>query len=175
MAGRVSVAARIVLFVSSYAPLLILFAVLKSFGPGWPTRVCVIVGVGSVALLILGWMITQRTLAFNYLDFQGARSRDADVMAYVVSYVVPFAAATNADDPATRWALAVFAALIAVLYIRAAVFYVHPLLLLAGIHVYEATHQGVPVIVLTRQRHLRQQSRLQTVRIAPNVYAEVNR
>lgn len=94
-----SVAARIVLFVSSYAPLLILFAVLKSFGPGWPSRFCVIVGIGSVALLIVGWMVTQRTLAFNYLEFEGARSRDADVMAYVVSYVVPFAAATNADDP----------------------------------------------------------------------------
>ncbi|MBI5341591.1 MAG: hypothetical protein HZB45_28260 [Mycolicibacterium rufum] len=175
MTGTVSVVARGVLFVSSYAPLLILFAVLKSFGPGWPSRVCVIVGLGSVALLIVGWMVTQRKLSFNYLEFQGARSRDADVMAYVVSYVVPFAAATNADDPATRWALALFAALIAVLYIRAAVFCVHPLLLLAGIHVYEATHDGVPTIVLTRQRHLRQQCRLQVVRIAPNVYAEVHR
>jgi len=170
-----SVVARIVLFVSSYAPLLILFAVLKSFGPGWPSTVCVTVAVASIVLLVVGWLVTQRTFSFNYLEFEGARSRDADVMAYVVSYVVPFAAATNADDTATRWALALFATLIAVLYIRAAVFYVHPLLLLAGIHVYEATRDGVPVIVLTRQRHLRQKCQLQVVRIGPNVYSEVHR
>jgi hypothetical protein len=170
-----SVVARIVLFVSSYAPLLILFAVLKSFGPGWPSTVCVTVGIVSIVFLVIGWMATQKNLAFNYLTFEGARSRDADVMAYVVSYVVPFAAATNADDTATRWALALFAVLIAMLYIRAAVFYVHPLLLLAGIHVYEATHDGVPVVVLTRQRHLRQQTQLKVIRIGPNVYSEVRR
>ena len=92
-------------------------------------------------------------------------------MAYVVSYVVPFAAATN-QDGATRWALALFAALIAVLYVRSGVFYVHPMLLLAGIHVYEAARNGVPVIVLTRQRHLRQSSSLKVVSIALNVYLE---
>lgn len=99
-----SVVARIVLFVSSYAPLLILFAVLRSFGPGWPSTVCVAVGVASIVLLVVGRVVTQCTLGFNYREFEGARSRDADVMAYVVSYVVPFAAATNADDTATRWA-----------------------------------------------------------------------
>jgi hypothetical protein len=40
----VSWLARGVLFVSSYAPLLFLFAILESFGPGWPSRVCGIVG-----------------------------------------------------------------------------------------------------------------------------------
>ena len=88
-----------------------------------------------------------------------------------IRIVVPFAAATK-QDAATRWALALFAAMIAVLYIRSTVFYVHPLLLLAGIHVYEASRNGVPVILLTRQRYLRQRCDLTVVSIGLNVYLE---
>jgi hypothetical protein len=165
--------ARVVLFVSSYAPLLFLFALLESFGPGWPSRVCILVGALSIAALGVLWWLLRTQLAPVHARFEGARSRDADVMAYVVSYVVPFAAATDTTDDATRWALAVFAALIAVLYIRSAVYYVHPLLLLFGIHVYEATRNGVPVVVLTRQRHLRQVSNLRVVSIGTNVYLEI--
>ncbi|BCP04551.1 hypothetical protein MINTM019_20070 [Mycobacterium paraintracellulare] len=94
-------------------------------------------------------------------------------MAYVVSYVVPFAAAANTTDANSRWALALFAAMIALLYIRSAVFYVHPLLLLVGVHVYEGSRDGVPVVILTRQRYLRQQCHLRVVRISQNVYSEV--
>lgn len=163
--------ARVVLFVSSYAPLLFLFAVLKSFGHGWPTNVCVGVAIGSVVALIGMWRLIRTQMSVDNATFTGARSRDSDVMAYVVSYVVPFAAATNTDH-ATRWGLALFAAIIAALYVRSAVFYVHPLLLLTGIHVYEAARNEVPVIVLTRQRYLRQSCNLRVVNLGLNVYLE---
>jgi hypothetical protein len=163
---------RGILFVSSYAPLLVLFAVLESFGHGWPSRLCLIVAAVSVAALG-GMLVLLRTTSSPVSDaFEGARSRDADVMAYVVSYVVPFAAATDKTDEATRVALAVFACLVAVLYIRSSVYYVHPLLLLFGIHVYEATRHDVPVIILTRRRQLRQSTNLRVISIGDNVYME---
>lgn len=96
-----SFAARVVLFVSSYAPLLILFAVLHSFGAGWPRTACFAIGVVSISLLLVGWVALHKTLAFNFETFEGARTRDADVMSYVATYVVPFAAAANASDTAT--------------------------------------------------------------------------
>lgn len=166
-----SVLARVVLFVSSYAPLLVLFAVLRSFGPGWPTTVCLSVAVVSVIALFVMWLLIKTRMSVDNATFTDAKSRDSDVMAYVVSYVVPFAAATNTDH-ATRWGLALFALIIAVLYVRSAVFYVHPLLLLVGIHVYEAARNDVPVIVLTRQRYLRQSCSLRVVSLGLNVYLE---
>lgn len=166
-----SLLARCVLFVSSYAPLLFLFALLDSFGTTG-SQICVLVGAVSVAALGVLWYCLRSRLQPEQVRIEGARSRDGDVMAYVVSYVVPFAAATDKTDNATRAALAVFAALIAVLYVRSAVYYVHPLLLLAGVHVYEATRDGVPVVVLTGQRHLRQSCNLRVVNIGPNVYVE---
>lgn len=166
-----SVLARAVLFVSSYAPLLFLFAILESFGAGWPSYVCSGLAVLSVIALCTMWLTMRTRLATDNVTFTDARSRDSDVMAYVVTYVVPFAAATT-DDLSTRWGLALFATIIAVLYIRSAVFYVHPLLLLAGIHVFEASRNGVPVVVLTRQRHLRQDCSLSVVSLSHNVYLE---
>lgn len=167
-----TVVGRIILFASSYAPLLFLFTALESFGPGWPSRLCFIVGALSIAALGCLLALLRASSSPETDTFHEARSRDADVMAYVVSYVVPFAAATDATDEATRIALAMFAGLVAVLYIRSSVYYVHPLLLLFGIHVYEATRHEVPVIVLTRRRHLRQDADLRVISIGDNVYME---
>lgn len=167
-----TVMTRTVLFVSSYAPLLFLFALLESFGNGWASRLCAVIGAISIVALGLIWWILGTQLQPEQDQFEGSRSRDSDVMAYVVSYVVPFAAITDKGHDSTRLALVVFAGLIAVLYIRSAVYYVHPLLLLAGIHVYEASRHDVPVVVLTRQRYLRQTCTLRVINIGPNVYVE---
>lgn len=167
-----TVVGRTILFVSSYAPLLFLFAALESFGSGWPSRLCFLIGVVSIAALGILLVLLRTTSAPETDTFKGARSRDADVMAYVVSYVVPFAAATDKADQATRLALVMFAGLVAVLYIRSSVYYVHPLLLLFGIHVYEATRHDVPVIILTRERQLRQSTDIRVINIGDNVYME---
>lgn len=166
-----SVTGRLILFVSSYAPLLLLFAILRSFGDGWPSIVCGVVAILSVVALGAVWWLLLLRSTVDFGEFTGARSRDVDVMAYFVTYVVPFAA-VGSSDHRTRVALVVFAVIIAILYVRSAVFYVHPLLLLAGYHVYAATRGDVPVIVITRQQHLRQTSRLRIIRVSVNVYLE---
>lgn len=169
-----TVTARLVLFVSSYAPLLALFAILDSFGPGWPSVVCAAAAAVSVVALWVVWNLLGRS-AGDWLPLESSRNRDADVMAFFVTYVVPFAAAQDANGR-TRIALGVFALVIAALYVRSAIFYVHPLLLLVGYHVFEATTPaGIPIILVTRQRHLRQRDKVWTTLIAPAVYLEKTR
>lgn len=169
-----TVIARLVLFVSSYAPLLALFAILDSFGQGWPSMVCAAAAAVSVFALWVVWNLVGRS-AGDWLQLESSRNRDSDVMAFFVTYVVPFAAAQDANGR-TRIALGVFALVIAALYVRSAIFYVHPLLLLAGYHVFEATTPaGIPIILVTRQRHLRQRDKVWTTLIAPAVYLEKKR
>ncbi len=169
-----TVAARLVLFASSYAPLLALFAILDSFGQGLPSIICAAVAAGSVVALVVVWAMAG-SAAGNWLELTSSRSRDSDVMAFFITYVVPFAAAQDATGR-TRVALLVFAVVIAALYVRSAIFYVHPLLLLAGYHVFEATTPaGVPIILITRQRYLRQNDTLWTTQIAPAVHLEKKR
>ena len=169
-----TVTARLVLFVSSYAPLLALFAILDSFGPGWPSVLCAIVATVSVLALWVVWTLVGRS-AGNWLVLVASRNRDSDVMAFFVTYVVPFAAAQDANAR-TRIALSVFAVVIAALYVRSAIFYVHPLLLLCGYHVFEATTEaGIPITLVTRQRYLRQRDTVWTTLIAPAVFLEKKR
>lgn len=165
--------ARLVLFVSSYAPLFVLFAVLRSFGRGWPEVLCYAVAALGVLGLVTVWLLATRSAAdFHHLT--GSRSRDAEVLSYLVGYVVPFAAVDASTH--TRIALGVFAVLLAALYLRAAVFYIHPLLLIAGLHVFDATtDSGVPLIVLTRRRVLPQVQTIRAVTIAPGVLVERGR
>lgn len=165
--------ARLVLFVSSYAPLLVLFAVLDSFGRGWPSIVCASVAALSVAALIGVWRALG-SLAPDNLRLSSSRSRDADVMAYFVSYVVPFAALEATTR--TKIALGLFAVILAALYLRASIFYIHPLLLIVGYHVYDAvTEAAVPVTVVTRQRFLTQHEVLWAAAVGPSVYVERRR
>jgi hypothetical protein len=169
-----TVTARLVLFVSAYAPLLALFAILDSFGRGWPSVLCACVAIVSVLALVVFWSLMGRS-AGNWITLTSSRSRDGDVMAFFVSYVVPFAAAQDAQVR-TRVALGLFAIIIAALYVRSAVFYTHPLLLLAGYHIHEAaTAAGVPVVVITRRRYLRQNETIWTCLISPDVYREKGR
>ena len=164
-------AARLVLFVSAYAPLLALFAILDSFGPGWPSVLCAAVAVLGVVGLLGVWTLVGRS-AGDWQVLASSRNRDPDMMAFFVTYVVPFAAAQDASGR-TRIALGVFAVVVAALYVRSSIFYVHPLLLLAGYHVFEATTQaGIPVILITRRRYLRQRETAWTTLVAPAVYLE---
>ncbi|MBF4514152.1 hypothetical protein ITJ66_16825 [Plantibacter sp. VKM Ac-2885] len=163
--------AKVVLFASSYAPLLALFWLLNSFGDPW-SRFAGGAAVISVVLLLGVWLLLTRTSSVDIVDFTEARNRDSDVMSYVVSYVVPFAAAASDIDEGARWALVLFAVLIGVLYVRSAVFYVHPLLLMVGIHAYEVSLNGTPAMLLSRRRHIGQTERISVVEIGTNVYAE---
>lgn len=166
-----TVAARLVLFVSSYSPLLFLFAILDSLGRGWASIICASVAGVSIALLVAVWLLLLRG-AGDWLPLKNSKSQDKEVMSFFVTYVVPFAAAQDGSSK-SRWALLLFAVIVAALYLRSAIFYIHPLLLLAGYHVLDATTElDTPVTVLTRRRSVRQRERLWTVRIALGVYVE---
>lgn len=163
--------ARLVLFISSYAPLLALFAILDSFGRGWPSIVCGVLAFASVAGLLIVWKVASGGKS-DWQHLRQSHNRDADVMAYFVSYIIPFAA-VDSPDIHTRIALGVFAIIVAGLYLQASEFYIHPLLLLVGFHVFDATtDKDIPVIVVTRRRFLPQADDMWAVPMSPSVYLE---
>jgi hypothetical protein len=127
--------ARTVLFVSAYAPLLALFAILDSFHRPWAAWTCA--GVAAVGLILLAvfWHVAKKGPAEGVTVVRVTR-RDEDVLAFFVTYVVPFAVAP-VDSDRVAFALLFFLALVGLLYLRAGIFRVHPVLLLCGVHLYE--------------------------------------
>ncbi len=83
--------AQLIMFVSSYAPLLIVFALLDTFGKGIPTVVCVALAALSGLALALVFRIA-RSINPRTAGLSDVRPRDSDAIAYVVTYLVPFIA-----------------------------------------------------------------------------------
>lgn len=161
-----------VLFLSSYAPLFGVLALLDTFGRGWPSIICLglmVAGIVAPAgLLAIGERLQPQTLRVST-----ARARDADVVAYIVSYLVPFAFQPGSTTR-QQAALGVFFLLVAVLYVHAELFYINPLLALAKYRLYEVvTPRGASVVVLTKRRFIRPETSMTARRLSDYVYVEV--
>lgn len=163
--------AQAILFTSSYAPLLFVFALLDSFGPGLPSILCATVGAGSILGL---WVIFRCVpdLGTSLVTIRTARPRDEDIMAYVVTYLLPFLGLAT-DTGRQQVALLLFVLVVAVLYIRARLFYVNPLLSFVGYRLFDVTSdEGRPVILLTKREYIRQGTELHAHRVSNYVFVE---
>jgi hypothetical protein len=163
--------AQFALFLSSYSPLFAVFALLDSFGAGWPTQICIGLAAAGVLLPVLVFLAARR-LAPQSLHVESAQVRDGDALAYIATYLVPFAAvaATTARE---RGALGLFVLLIAVLYVRSGLFYINPLLALVGYRLFQiTTPAGASVVLLTRRRFLRSGIDVNARRLGEYVYWE---
>jgi hypothetical protein len=167
-----TVLARFGLFLSSYAPLFGVFSLLDSFGPGIPTVVCIVLTV--IGMLLPFVVLTgTRSLVGQDLPVKDTQIRDGDVLAYIATYLVPFAAIT-ATTGRERGALGLFVFLIAVIYIRSELFYINPLLALAGFRLFQVgTTDGASVVLLSRKRFLGSNITLKARRLSDYVYWEV--
>lgn len=155
------------LFLSSYAPLFGLLA-LRSYD-----RSCTVFWI-SVSLLALsigsfGIFLRAASRSPKYaVAVVSVEHRSADVAGYAVTYLLPFLAVFEGG-----WrdvlALAVFIALIGVIYVNSGMLYVNPLLALLGYHLLlvrvttsgqdKAADELVPQYVLTKDRWLRRGQR----------------
>lgn len=166
-----TILAQFALFLSSYAPLFGVFALLDSFGPGWPTLVCVVLALLGPVVLAIVFAAAQR-LAPQSLRVEASQTRDGDALAYVATYLVPFAAITATTGRA-RGALALFFALIAVLYVRAELFYVNPLLAVVGYRLFQVTTPtGSSVVLLSKRHFMRPGITVSARRLSDYVYLE---
>jgi hypothetical protein len=163
--------AQALFFLSSYCPLFAVFALLGTFGSGVPTIICVcLAALGALLLPML--LLVNRHTAPQTLNIERASPRDADVLAYIASYLVPFASG-GAHTARERAAILIFIVLIGVLYVRTEMFYINPLLALAGYRVYAVeTPGGTPVALLGRRRFVPSHSVINAVRISDYVWRE---
>lgn len=166
-----TVLAQFLLFLSSYCPLLAVFALLDSFGSGWPSQVCA--GLAIIGLLIpIAVLLVARRIAPQSLHVESSQIRDGDALAYIATYLVPFAAIT-ATTARERGALGLFVFLIAVIYVRSELFYINPLLALVGYRLFQVTTPtGSSVVLLSGRRFLRSNIDLKARRLSDYVYWE---
>jgi len=162
-----------VLFASSFAPLLIVFALLQTFFHGWMNAILVAIAVVTVVCLSL-FLRAARRLQRTTIVIESASQRDGDTVGYVVTYLLPFAALA-VPSWQEKVALLLFVAIVAILYIRADLFYVNPILALAGYRLFDVDGEGGrPMIVLSKRRYLQRQTQIHLHSLSDYVFLEAD-
>lgn len=136
---------RILLFLSSYAPLFGLLA--------WRSRadtttwiVLAAIAIASLAGLLVV-VFTARDVEGARLHVQSALPKDAETLAYVATYLIPFLTLdlTKCED---RISFLVFMSVLGVIAVTSNTLFVNPVLSLIGYRSYEVTDQDNRVYFL---------------------------
>ena len=145
--------AKGLLFLSSFLPAFLIFTLLNwaKYGP-WALLPLLAGFVGILGLLaVLAWV---RTTVPIPLLVKSVHRKDAEALAYLVTYVLPFLSVNFSDLTSLAGFFVLFVTL-AIIYISADMLHVNPTLSLLGWHVYEVeTSAGYSHTVITRRRRL---------------------
>jgi hypothetical protein len=168
----VTALAQLGLFLSSYAPLFGVFALLDSFGTGAPSKACLGLTIVGLVSPVVVRPVVRRSVTPQDLHVETAVARDSDALAYIATYLVPFAAVTATTDR-ERIALAMFVFLIALLYVRGHLFYINPLFAIVGYRLFQVTTPaGASVTLLSRRPFLPAKCKVSARRLSDYVYWE---
>ncbi len=167
-----SVASRIMLFLSSYAPLLAILAIRN-----WDSRTVAVTLLGLAAVSCI-WLVAfigqARRLAPTSIEIGRATTKDGDLVSYIVSYLLPFLA-VDFTRPADVLSLSILLVVIGLLYVHSNLIYVNPLLAGFRLHLIEIEEtNGKVSILLSRRRYVRPDTRLRVVQAGDLLNLEVD-
>jgi hypothetical protein len=162
---------RVVLFLSSYAPLFLIIAV-----RGWGDGRYLAGGLALLALLsvvvLFVFLSSAQKLAADKIKVDSVVSRDGDAMSYIVTYLLPFLG-VKLSDPTDAASLGIVLLVIAILYVNSNMIYTNPVLNIAGYHVFEIQDaEGKTSALLCRRSYVRTGSDISVISIGDYVLLE---
>ena len=159
------------LLASAFSPLTVTMALVVSpFPTAWLNWVLAVVLALPVLLIPL---VIRTARKLGPMDFVPAkvRRRDADNLSLISSFILPISLALFAPDPTRTPASVVVLALLIVVYWRAGLQYLNPVLLVFGYHLYSVEQKnGTETFVLTRASFVSQTEGFRAYSIAPHIY-----
>lgn len=162
---------RILLFLSSYAPLLVILGIRDSFGHPAVSYALFVVAAVSVAGLA-AYLAVARRLAPNLVTVQASSTRDGEAMSYIVTYLLPFLG-LDSERPADQISLAVFLLVLAVLYVSSNLIHMNPMLNLFRYRILEIdASDGKRSILITRRSYIRPGTQVRSVSLSDSILLE---
>lgn len=131
--------ASIVIFVSGYAPLAWILAILDfDFGTGWfahPTTVGWIIGISLFSIFVL-WLTVRDLHGEVVVEVEEVEDRSHELLNYALPYVSSFAVGDVLSDPSNGLAVLAFLTLICAVSTSTQIVLINPLLALCGFGLY---------------------------------------
>lgn len=165
-----SVLTRLLLFLSSYFPLSLIFFVILIHEHRKIATGILVVGFGGLVWMLL-YLRKARALSGMQLKIAAFHRRDAEAMAYIVTYIIPFLVI-----PFHGWkegiALAIFFVVLGILYVNSNMIHINPMLNLFGYHLYEITAEDGGVHSLLARRTIRHKECINVVKLGDEILLE---
>jgi hypothetical protein len=127
------------LFLSSYAPLLVIYGIKAECPPWLPVACWLAAAVFSGLLLDL--VAEGKRLAPREFPVLSASGAEGEVASYVASYLLPFLT-TSAPTVREIWAYGLFIVLVGIVMTRSEMLHVNPLIYLTGYRVFTLRTTG---------------------------------
>ena len=118
---------RILLFLSSYAPLLGIYAILNWEPHLLAAILCIFFGILFIASLFALFPIMRRVKPSNSYMVQNVQPRDGEVMNYVAAYIIPFASLAF-NNWATLFAATLLFFILGTIYVTSNAIAINPIL-----------------------------------------------
>jgi hypothetical protein len=162
---------EVILFMSSFSPMFVIFALLDTFMHGWINYV---VWIGLAVLSNVGLAVFFRYALGRNADaitVVQASKRDGDAIGYFATYILPFAALAVSNWQ-QRLAVALAFLVVGCLYVRAHLFYINPILALVGYQLFDIESETRSMIVISRERFIRRGEVMNVVSLNDYIFLE---
>lgn len=162
---------RLLLFLSSYFPLTIIFYVLLL--ESRPYFAWSILGLGSLGIAgILLFLVSARRMNTLSVEISSVSRKDGEAMSYIVTYLLPFLDSTSGNTEKFI-GLAVFFCVLCILYINSNMIHINPMLNMLGYHIYDVELSNGDSRSLIAKSNIRRGTLVPTVRICSDVLLEI--
>lgn len=131
---------RFRLILSSYSPMLLMFAVRLVGGHPWLAGCLAAVALAAI-ISLLAMVRARNALASDPFLLTTVKDESAQVPAFLLSYLLPFVAA-DIKNGADLAVIAIFLALVITVALGTNLVLVNPFLLLLGLHLYDVETSG---------------------------------
>ena len=163
---------RLLLCLSSYFPLAVIFAIQFFFKGNWWSGI-IALAVGIIGLIgIIVYLRFARRLNPMKVKVESVTRRDGEAMSYIVTYLLPFIALPS-GDAASCVSLWVFLAVLIILYMNSDMMHINPMLNLMWLHVYEITIQDGETRSLISRRRARKGYEANIIQMSDDIFLEI--
>jgi len=165
---------KLILFLSSYLPLWLIFAV-QFYAKANKPVAWIAFSAALVCLIgLLGYLHFAKNINPVPLKIAGLNRRDGEAMSYIVSYLLPFIAlpSSNTGDLIS---LGIFIGVLAVLYVNSDMIHINPVLNLMGWHIYEVEKDSGQICTVILKQKLRVSQEIQAGQIGDDLFIIFNK
>ena len=163
------------LFASAFSPVLAALALVTSLFDSLAANVALALLFALPAALVGVTLSAAARLQDTRVRFSRVRRVDRDVLTFMASFILPIATAFFAVDLEKWAATAILLLLLAVVYVRAQLFHLNPVLTMIGFRLFEVENaDGVVVTVLSRRRSLPPDGTLLAKRFTAELYIDLD-